>query len=94
MLTWTEIETRAIAFQKRWKACTGDERQEAQTLEKVFMNVFGVDWHDGLHEHPIISIDGVINDIDHFPLENHGIFGPGLTVNIDHLINIDIIYII
>ena len=65
MLTWTEIETRAIAFQKRWKGCTGDERQEAQTFEKDFMNVFGVDWHDGLHEHPIISLDGVINYIDY-----------------------------
>lgn len=66
MLTWTDIETRAIAFQKRWKDCTGDERQDAQTFEKDFMYVFGVDWHDGLHEHPIISIDGVQNYIDYF----------------------------
>ena len=65
MLTWTDIETRAIAFQKRWKDCTGDERQDAQTFEKDFMYVFGVDWHDGLHEHPIISIDGVQNYIDY-----------------------------
>jgi hypothetical protein len=65
MLTWTEIETRAVAFQKRWKDCTGDERQEAQTFEKDFMYVFGVDWHDGLHEHPIISLDGVLNYIDY-----------------------------
>jgi len=65
MLTWTEIETRAVAFQKRWKDCTGDERQEAQTFEKDFMYVFGVDWHDGLHEHPIISLDGALNYIDY-----------------------------
>jgi len=65
MLTWTEIETRAVAFQKRWKDCTGDERQKAQTFEKDFMYVFGVDWHDGLHEHPIISLDGVLNYIDY-----------------------------
>ncbi len=65
MLTWTEIETRAIAFQKHWRDCTGDERQDAQTFEKDFMYVFGVDWHDGLHEHPIISLDGVQNYIDY-----------------------------
>ena len=29
------------------------------------MYVFGVDWHDGLHEHPIVSLDGVINYIDY-----------------------------
>jgi hypothetical protein len=66
MLTWTEIETRAIAFQKRWKGCSGDERQYGQTFEKDFMEVFGVDWHDGFHEHPIISLDGVTNYIDYF----------------------------
>jgi len=65
MLTWTDIETRAIAFQKRWKNCTGDEKQDAQTFEKDLMYVFGVDWHDGFHEYPIISIDGVQNYIDY-----------------------------
>lgn len=65
MLTWTEIETRAIAFQKRWKNCAGDEKQDAQTFEKDFMYVFGVDWHDGFHEYPIISLDGVQNYIDY-----------------------------
>ena len=65
MLTWTEIETRAIAFQKRWKNCAGDEKQGAQTFEKDFMYVFGVDWHDGFHEYPIISLDGVQNYIDY-----------------------------
>lgn len=66
MLTWTDIETRAVAFQKHWRDCTGDERQEGQTFEKDFMYVFGVDWHDGFHEHPIISVDGVQNYIDYF----------------------------
>lgn len=65
MLTWTDIETHAIAFQKRWKGCSGDERQDAQTFEKDLMEVFGVDWHDGFHEHPIISLDGVTNYIDY-----------------------------
>ena len=35
MLTWTEIETRAVAFQNRWKGCFGDEKQDGQTFEKV-----------------------------------------------------------
>ena len=65
MLTWTDIETHAIAFQKRWKGCSDDERQDAQTFEKDLMEVFGVDWHDGFHEHPIISLDGVTNYIDY-----------------------------
>lgn len=65
MLTWTDIETHAIAFQKRWKGCSGDERQDAQTFEKDLMEVFGVDWHDGFHEHPIINLDGITNYIDY-----------------------------
>ena len=35
MLTWTEIETRAIAFQNTWKKTNGDERQDAQHLKKI-----------------------------------------------------------
>ena len=35
MLTWSEIETRAVAFQKRWRDCSGDEKQDGQTFEKV-----------------------------------------------------------
>ena len=66
MLGWNEIETRAVTFQKTWRNCTGDERQEAQTFEKDFMNVFGVDWHDGLHEHQIMLLDGSIGYIDYF----------------------------
>ncbi len=66
MLTWTDIETRAIAFQKRWRDCSGDEKQDGQTFEKDFMEVFGVDWHDGFHEHLIISLEGITNHIDYF----------------------------
>ena len=43
MLGWNEIETRAVTFQKTWRNCTGDERQEAQTFEKDFMNDYGVE---------------------------------------------------
>ena len=66
MLTWTEIETRAIAFQKRWKGCSGDEKQDGQTFEKDFMEIFGVDWHDGFHEHPVLSTSGFTNYIDYY----------------------------
>lgn len=66
MLTWSDIETSAIAFQKRWKDTAGDERQDGQTFEKDFMSVFGVDWHEGFHEHQIITADGVINYIDYY----------------------------
>jgi len=66
MLTWSDIETSAIAFQKRWKDTAGDERQDGQTFEKDFMSVFGVDWHKGFHEHQIITSDGVINYIDYY----------------------------
>lgn len=66
MLTWEEIETRAVAFQTNWKNCSGDERQEAQTFEKDFMNVFGVDFRDGFHEHQINLKTGSIGYIDYF----------------------------
>ena len=65
MLGWTEIETRAVRFQKQWKNCTGDERQDAQTFEKDFVNVFGVDFRDGLHEYQIRLKDGRIGYIDY-----------------------------
>lgn len=66
MLSWTEIESRAIAFQRRWKGCDGDEKQHAQTFEKDFMQVFGVDWRDGLHEHEITYPDGTRGYVDYF----------------------------
>ena len=65
MLSWTEIETRAIAFSARWRDCTGAERQNAQTFEKDFMQVFGIDWHDGFHEHPIYLPDGSTGYVDY-----------------------------
>lgn len=66
MLSWNEIEDRAVKFQKHWKNCEGNERQQAQTFEKDFMNIFGVDWKDGFHEHPITLKDGSIGYIDYF----------------------------
>lgn len=66
MLTWSEIESRAVAFQKRWKKHNGDEKQSGQTFEKDFMDVFGVEWRDGLHEHPVYLKDGTTGYIDYF----------------------------
>ncbi len=65
MIGWTEIESRATKFQKQWKNAAGDERQDAQTFEKDLMNVFGVDFREGLHEHQIILKDGSIGYIDY-----------------------------
>lgn len=65
MLSWGEIESNAIAFAKTWKDCAGDERQEAQTFEKDFMSIFGVDWHEGLHEHQVRDMQGKIGYIDY-----------------------------
>lgn len=66
MLTWSEIETRAIVFQNALKKADGDERQDAQTFEKDLMNVFGVDFRDGLHEYQLILNDGSIGYVDYF----------------------------
>lgn len=66
MLIWSEIESRAVAFQKRWKKHNGDEKQSGQTFEKDFMDVFGVEWRDGLHEHPVYLKDGTTGYIDYF----------------------------
>jgi len=65
MLGWTEIETRAIRFQKDWKKNNGDERQDGQTFEKDFMNVFGINFRDGLHEEPVHLDDGSVGYIDY-----------------------------
>ena len=59
MLSWTEIETRAIAFSARWRDTAGDERQYGQTFEKDFMQVLGVDWLDGSHEHTVYLTDPI-----------------------------------
>lgn len=66
MLNWEEIETRAIAFQNTWKKTEGDERQDAQTFEKDFMNIFGVDFRSGFHEYQLRLNDGSIGYIDYF----------------------------
>ncbi len=47
------------------EGCKGDERQEAQTFEKDFMHVFGVDWHEGLHEYQVRDAQGKIGYIDY-----------------------------
>ncbi len=65
MLSWEEIETNAVAFAAKWKNCAGNEKQQAQTFEKDLMGVFGVDWHHGLHEHPVINSEGRQNYIDY-----------------------------
>lgn len=65
MLNWGEIENRAIEFSKRWKDCKGHERQDAQTYEKDFMMVFGVDWHEGLHEYKVRDLEGREGLIDY-----------------------------
>lgn len=68
VLSWGEIEGRAISFSKRWKNCKGNERQEAQTYEKDFMSVFGIDWHEGLHEYKVRNIEGRDGLIDYLLL--------------------------
>lgn len=65
MLGWPEIESRAVRFQKQWKDNPGGERQDAQTFEKDLMNVFGIDFREGLHEHQITLKDGSIRYIDY-----------------------------
>lgn len=65
MLSWSEIESNAVAFQRRWKNNPGDERQSGQTFQKDFMEIFGVDWREGLHEYQIRDSDGRLNYIDY-----------------------------
>lgn len=36
MLPWTEIETRAMTFQKRWKDCAGNEIASVAHLMELF----------------------------------------------------------
>lgn len=66
MLSWNQIEDRAVKFQRYWKNSEGNEKQEAQKFEIDFMNIFGVHWKDGFHEHQIILKDGSIGYIDYF----------------------------
>jgi hypothetical protein len=66
MLSWGDIETRAIAFQKRWISTIGEEKQLSNNFQNDFMQVFGVDWHIGLNQHQIYLKDGSIGYIDYF----------------------------
>lgn len=65
MLSWLEIDTRAAAFAARWRDCPGDERQFGQTFEKDFMQVFGVEPLEGLHEYQLRLLDGSIAYVDY-----------------------------
>ena len=65
MLSWSEIESNAVAFQRRWKNNPGDERQNGQTFQKDFMEIFGVDWREGRHEFQIRDNEGRLNYIDY-----------------------------
>lgn len=65
MLSWSEIESNAVAFQKRWKNNPGDERQDGQTFQRDFMEIFGVDWRAGRHEYQIRDNEGRLNYIDY-----------------------------
>lgn len=64
-LSWEEIESNAISFSKQWKDCQGDERQEAQKFEMGLMNIFNVDFYEGLHEYQIRNLNGRIGYIDY-----------------------------
>lgn len=65
MLSWLEIDARAAAFAARWRDCSGDERQFGQTFEKDFMQVFGVEPLEGLHEYQVRLRDGSIAYVDY-----------------------------
>ena len=65
MLDWIEIEARASEFQSRWRNCEGNESQDGSTFIKDLMNVFGVDFRDGLLEHQIRDHEGRIGYIDY-----------------------------
>lgn len=65
MLKWSDIESRAVAYAKAWKNCEGKEKQQAQTFEKDLMHVFGIDWHEGMHEYPVTDIEGRTGYIDY-----------------------------
>jgi hypothetical protein len=64
MLTWTEIETRANAFQKEWRKARGAEKQEDIKFIADFLHIFGVDWHTGFPQHTVITPSGQSNWVD------------------------------
>lgn len=65
MLTWTEIETRASAFQKKWRGATGAEKQDDLKFIADFLQIFGVDWQTGFPQHQIFMPNGAPNYIDY-----------------------------
>ncbi len=68
-LSWDEIETKAVAFQRRWKILLKEEdiieRSWAQKFEEELMEVFGVDKKDGVHEERVFNLEGIQNYIDY-----------------------------
>lgn len=58
MLSWSEIESRAIAFAARWRDCPGDEKQYGQLFERDFVSLFGVGELEGFHEFKVFLADG------------------------------------
>lgn len=68
-LSWDEIETRAVAFQRRWKVLLKEEdiieRSWAQKFEEELMEVFAIDKKDGVHEERVFNLEGVQNYIDY-----------------------------
>ncbi|NLB71332.1 MAG: class I SAM-dependent DNA methyltransferase [Chloroflexi bacterium] len=65
MLPWNEIETRAIAFQRKWRTSPGTEKQDDIKFIQDFLHVFGVDWQTGFPQHQIILPSGKPNYIDY-----------------------------
>ncbi len=65
MLSWTEIETRASAFQKKWRDSSGTEKQDDQKFIQDFLLIFGVDWQTGFPQHQIFMPNGAPNYIDY-----------------------------
>ena len=41
-LSWDQIQSRAVAFAKKWQEAHNEE-SEAQSFEREFMQVFGVE---------------------------------------------------
>lgn len=65
MLSWNEIETRAVAFSARWRDKTRKEKQYAQLFEREFVNIFGVGSLEGIHEFEVTMPNGRPNYIDY-----------------------------
>ncbi|MDO4568690.1 MAG: class I SAM-dependent DNA methyltransferase, partial [Clostridia bacterium] len=66
-LTWEQIQANAVAFSKRWKDAAREEAL-AQTFEKEFLAVFGVDdaLAVGEYEYRVPLDDGHNGYIDYY----------------------------